>query len=452
LGGGCPAVVVGAPKQPAGHPTLGGFDVIRNFLRAALLGTALIGAAATAVQAAETVVWWDFLGGGDGVRMKKLIEDFNSEHNGSIAIQATTLDWGTPFYTKVQTSSAVGEGPDVMTYHASRIPLAVSQNVLSEITADDLKTMGLSADSFASATWDAAHVDGKEYAVPFDQHPIVLYYNKDKLAAAGLIGADGLPTGLNGIDNFKAALKKLQEGGSKWGISTVTADGSFSFRTIYSMLCQQGGDIGTDGNWFPGDSSAKLANAVQVISDWVKDGYNPSYTDYPSTVALFTSGDAPLMINGVWEVPTMVDLEKQGKLFNWGAVELPVWFDHACTYADSHTFAIPNNVGKPATPEKHAAVLEVIKWMEAHALFWATAGHIPANKAVTESAEYKAMQPQATYAPLTANMVFDPKSKNAGVASPLFDAAGNAFTAAINGEVDAATAVADMKATLDALK
>ena len=111
-------------------------------------------------------------------------------------------------------------------------------------------------------------------------------------------------------------------------------------------------------------------------------GYNPSYTDYPSTVALFTSGDAALMINGVWEVPTMVDLEKQGKLFNWGAIELPVFFNHACTYADSHSFAIPNNAGKTPTPEKHAAVLEIIKWMEDHALFWATAGHIPANKAV----------------------------------------------------------------------
>ena len=126
-------------------------------------------------------------------------------------------------------------------------------------------------------------------------------------------------------------------------------------------------------------------------------------------------------------------------------------FDKPCTYEDSHAFAIPNNTGKPATAEKHAAVLEVIKWMEAHSLFWATAGHIPANVAVTESAEYKAMQPQATYAKLTANGVFDPKSVNAGVASPLFDAAGNAFTPAINGETDPAAAVAEMKATLDAL-
>ncbi|OYU19984.1 MAG: ABC transporter substrate-binding protein [Rhodobacteraceae bacterium PARR1] len=403
-------------------------------------------------MAKETVVWWDFLGGGDGVRMKKLIEDFNAAHADTIEIQATTLDWGVPFYTKVQTSAAVGEGPDVMTYHASRIPLAVSQSTLTEITPDDMAAMGLSADSFAKETWDAVNVDGKQYAVPFDTHPIVLYYNKDLLEKSGLIGADGLPAGLDGKDNFTAALQKLKDDGNEWSIVQVTADGGFAFRTIYSLLCQQNGSIGGDGAWFPDDNADKLANAVQVISDWVGAGFNPSYTDYPSTVALFTSGASPFMINGVWEVPTMVDLQSQGKLFNWGAIELPVLFDKPCTYADSHSFAIPNNAGKPATPEKHAAVLEVIKYMSDNSLFWATAGHVPANVAVTETAEYKAMQPQATYAKLTANQVFDPKSVHAGVASALFDSAGNAFTAAINGETDPATAVAEMKATMDALQ
>jgi multiple sugar transport system substrate-binding protein len=90
--------------------------------------------------------------------------------------------------------------------------------------------------------------------------------------------------------------------------------------------------------------------------------------------------------------------------------------------------------------------------MSEHSLYWATAGHVPANASVTELDEYKAMQPQATYAKVTANQVFDPKSPNAGVASPLFDAAGNAFTAAMNNEVDAKTAVDEMKATLDGLQ
>jgi len=423
---------------------------MKSLFRMALVSTALMSFASIA-SAAETVVWWDFLGGGDGVRMKKLISDFNAEHAGQIEIQGTTLDWGVPFYTKVQTSAAVGEGPDVMTYHASRIPLAVSQGSLSEITDEDYAAMGLGPDSFAKETYEAVQVDGKKYAVPFDTHPIVLYYNKDKLEAAGLIGEDGLPTGLDGVENFAAALQKLKDGGTTYGVSTTTADGSFSFRTIYSMLCQQNGTLGTDGAWLEGDNLDKLEKSVQVIADWVKNGYAPEYTDYPTNVALFTSGEAAMMINGVWEVPTMADLEEQGKLFNWGAIELPVFFDRPCTYADSHAFAIPNNVGKTPTPEKKAAVQQVIKWMSEHSLFWATAGHIPANAAVQASEEYKAMQPQATYAKLTANQVFDPKSPNAGVASPLFDAAGNAFTAAMNNEVDARTAVEEMKAALEAL-
>lgn len=422
--------------------------MIYKTMTAALLSSALF---VSAAQAQQVVEWWDFLGGGDGVRMKTLIDEFNAEHAGAIQINATTLDWGIPFYTKVQTSAAVGEGPDLMTYHASRIPLAVSQGTLAAITAEDLAAMGLAPESFAAATWDAVNVEGTTYAVPFDTHPIVLYYNKDMLDAAGLIGADGLPQNLNGIENFSAAMQSLMDNGAEYGIAQVTADGGFAFRTIYSLLCQQNGDIGNDGAWFPGDSPEKLTNAVQVIADWVEAGYNPSYTDYPSTVALFTTGAAPFMINGVWEVPTMVDQYAAGTLFEWGAIELPVFFDRPCTYADSHAFAIPNNAGEEQTPEMKAAVNTVIGWMAEKSLFWATAGHIPANVAVTETAEYQALQPQSTYAVLTANSVFDPKSVHAGVASALFDAAGNAFTAAMNGEIDAATAVEEMKAEMDGL-
>lgn len=425
---------------------------MKGILRAALAATAVI-ALGVGASAKETVIWWDFLGGGDGIRMKKLIEDFNKAHAGEIEIQATTLDWGVPFYTKVQTSAAVGEGPDVMTYHTSRIPLAVSQGILEEITADDWAALGMGQDSFATAIWDAVNVDGKQYAVPLDTHPIVLYYNKDKLAAAGLIGEDGLPKDLNGIDNFKAAMKKIQDGGTKWGLSTFNAAGDFQFRTIYSLLCQQDGEMLTDGEWLAGDNLDKLTNAVAVVSDWVTEGYVSPYTEYPAGIALFTSGEAAMHINGVWEVPTFTDLAAKNELgFEWGAIELPVFFDHACTYSDSHAFAIPNNQGKAMTPEKRAAVLEVIKEIVGNGLFWATAGHIPALKSVTDSAEYQAMEPNATYAVLTANMVYDPKSPFAGVAGPMFAAAGNAFTAAANGEVDAADAVADMKAELDGLQ
>jgi multiple sugar transport system substrate-binding protein len=150
----------------------------------------------------------------------------------------------------------------------------------------------------------------------------------------------------------------------------------------------------------------------------------------------------------VWEVPTMIDLADQDKLFNWGAVEIPVIFDEPCTYADSHAFAIPAG-DMPA--EKRDAVLEVISWMLQNSLFWATAGHIPAYAPVTESDEYQSMEPNATYSPLTEYMIFDPKSTLAGVAGPIYDVMSTYFVPTLNDEMDPAEAVDEIKYELNDL-
>ena len=401
--------------------------------------------------AQETVVWWDFLSGGDGVRMKQLIEDFNAEHQGEIAIDATTLEWGTPFYAKVQTSAAVGEAPDLMTYHASRVPLAVRQGILQEITADDWTAMGLSPSDYDAATMDAVTIDGKQYAVPFDTHPIVLYYNKDILGEAGLLTEDGRPVGLDSREAFTETLQKLKDAGVTFPMASVTADGNFMFRTIYSLMGQQGGELMTDGEFLAGDNAEKLQNALSVLAGWTTEGLQSTYTDYPATVALFTSGEAAMMINGVWEVPTMTDLHEAGNLFEWGAVELPVIFERPSTYADSHAFALPANRDEEMTPEKRAAALEVIGWMARNSLFWATAGHIPAYGPVTQSPEYEAMEPNATYSSLTANMIFDPKSPLAGVAGPIFDVMSTYFVPTLNGELEPADAVESIREELNDL-
>ena len=406
-------------------------------------GLALGAMLATAAQAEETVVWWEFLAGGDGVRMKQMISEFNESHAGEVAIDATTLEWGVPFYSKVQTSVAVGEAPDVMTYHASRIPLAVKQGLLSEITAEDWEAMGLSEGDFAPSIWESVQgSDGKTYGVPLDTHPIVLYYNKDVLGEAGLLTEDGRPMGMDSREGFTETLTKLKEAGVKFPLGSVTADGNFMFRTIYSLMGQQDGELMTDGEFLVGDNAAKLENALAVLQEWTNEGLQSTYTDYPATVALFTSGEAAMMINGVWEVPTMTDLHAEGKLFEWGAVELPVIFDHPATYSDSHVFAIP--AGSAEDPAKRAAVLEVIGSILKGSLFWATAGHIPAYQPVTETDEYKQMEPNATYSPLTANMIYDPKTPLAGVAGPIFDVMSTYFVPTLNGEMEPSEAVEEI--------
>jgi len=413
--------------------------MIFRTIKAALVSSALM---ASAAQAQQVVEWWDFLGGGDGVRMKSLIDQFNTEHAGEIVIEATTLEWGIPFYTKVQTSAAVGEGPDIMTYHLSRVPLGVESGALSEITADELASVGLSGDDFAASNWSAGQIDGAQYAIPFDIHAIIMYYNKDLLGAAGLLDENGIPVGLDSLEGFNAAMQTLRDNGSDLGVSFQSAGGGTNWRIFYSLLNQQAGVfLDEEGNFLAGDNADKAVTAVQTVADWIANGHAQANVEYPASVALFTGGNAPFHINGVWEVPTMTDLHAKGELFEWGAIELPMLFEQRATWADSHGFALPSGGDDP---EGRAAALKVIAWMNENSLFWATAGHIPAYSAVRDTSDFKDMQPNATYSVLADAAFFDPVSPLAGVASPVYDAIGNYVYPAITGEMSAEDAVADM--------
>ena len=405
----------------------------RMWVAGALLSSA--GLLAGTATAQTEVVWWDFLSGGDGVRMKSMIDAFNESHD-DIQITPTTLEWGVPFYTKVQTSVATGQGPDIMTYHLSRYPLGLEQGVLSPITDEELASVELSKDDYPASLVEAATFDGQMYGIPLDVHAQILYFNRDILREAGLLGDDGMPTDIEGIDNFNAALATIAETGKLPLSFANLRDAGVEWRIFYTLLNQQGGSV-LDGDEFV--MGEEGLTALQTMTDWVANGYARKNVDYAASVALFTGGETAFHLNGVWEVPTMVDLAAKGELFDWGAMAIPVLFDQPATWADSHTFAIPNN--PDMSPEKRAAVLEVMAWMNKNSITWASAGHIPAYIPVVESPEYQELEPNATYAVLAETAVYDPKSTVAGVASPLYDAVANFFEPAINGQLPADQAV-----------
>ena len=400
--------------------------------------------------AQQEVIWWDFLSGGDGVRMQKLIDGFNSEHP-DIKITGTTLEWGVPFYTKVRTSAAVGEGPDVMTYHLSRAPLGIEEGVLSPITDEDLATAGLTKDEFFPAAIDAATSDGNLYAVPFDIHAIVLYYNKAMLEGTPYLDADGNLTGIESLDDFNTALQTLKDNGVATPLTYQTGGDGGLWRVFYTLLSQQGGEFIVDGEVLPGDNAEKAATAIATMKDWQEKGFTPEQAEYEASVALFSSGESAFQLNGVWEVPTFTDAAANGTLgFDWGAVEIPPLMGQEATWADSHAFVIPNEGDDTITGEKRAAVMTVIGWMEKNAIGWADAGHIPAYLPVAESDDYKAMEPNATYASLANNAAFDPQSPLTGVASPTYDAALNIIGPAVHGYFEPEEAVQQIKDDLTA--
>ncbi|HXO97710.1 MAG TPA: extracellular solute-binding protein, partial [Chthoniobacterales bacterium] len=147
--------------------------------------------------AATELTYWDFLGGGDGVRMKQIVEEFNKSQS-DIHVTESTLTWGEPFYTKVHTGVVSGQTPDVMTYHLSHFAQGVQSKDLRPITNDELAQAGLKQSDFQDSIIQRSLEISKKYGqsdqlfgVPLDIHTLVLYFNKTALQKAGLLGSDG---------------------------------------------------------------------------------------------------------------------------------------------------------------------------------------------------------------------------------------------------------------------
>ncbi len=404
--------------------------------------------------AQQNVVWWDYSGGGDGVRLKALLARFNEENAGRIAITNTTLEWGTPYSSKIQTSAAIGTASDIALYHLARSSTGVSTGVLTEITDTELASVGLSKDDFDPAQVAAASVDGKLYAIPFDLHPVVVYHNAERLCAAGLLGEDGRTAGMDGKEAFSAALQTLVDNGARCGVTTATADGGTLWRIYYSIFSQTGGSFFEDGKFLPGDNFQKAVDAAEVLRGLIDSGLMPAQTEYVTSIALFTSGAFAMHINGLWELPTMVDLQRKGHLFEFGAMLIPDVFGNGhAHWCDGTSFVIPANAGNPMTPEKRKAVLEVIAWFVRHSLDWADAGYILPCRQVADQVQH--LEPQSFYGifpELVAAAHFDPQTPLAGPAYPIYDAVGDFILPAVNGEMDTVAAFTALRDRLQALQ
>ena len=271
-----------------------------------------------AARAEETIVWWDFLSGGDGVRMKAMLDEFNKEHAGKVKIDATTLEWGVPFYTKVQTSAAVGQGPDVMTYHESRMPLGVSTGIAERAHARRARGRRHQGERLRPRQLEGGAGPGRQAICraaryPLD-HPLLQQGHAE----------EGRPARrrrqAEGPRRRRQLRRRAREADDQGRLrrSRCRATAAAGWRIFYTLLNQQGGEFLKDGKFLDGDNLAKATTALAEMQKWIKSGWAPAKTEYPASIALFTSGKAAMHINGVWEVPTMVDLAKKGKLVRLG--------------------------------------------------------------------------------------------------------------------------------------
>ena len=418
----------------------------RGFPRAAALVAtlSLVLAAAAPARAQVEVRMWTLLSGGDGARMRALVDDFNASQR-DVRVVSTTLRWGEPFYTKLITASVVGAGPDVATVHLSRIVNLAGGGVLRPIAPAELAAAGLGGPDYLPRQWAKGQYEGATYAVPLDVHPLVLYYNKTLAGKAGLLDAAGNLKPLDGVDALTDAFRAASERTGRRGLTMESSQSSYAiWRLWLAMLAQQNVTIIKDGRFTYGPAGAAT---LARISDWFTRGYAQSGLDYPASTSQFMGGAAAFMLNGVWEVPELVRATRAGTLgFEYGIVPLPRMYANASTWADSHAFALPANPGHAPSPDKVKAILRFVAYVSRHSLGWAEGGHIPAYRPVAESAAARSLMPNAMYAAVANDVVYDPDGWYMGAAGPLEAIASKFLPAALYGYLTPAQAVGRFEA------
>jgi multiple sugar transport system substrate-binding protein len=426
----------------------------RELLRAGLAAAAFGAAGCSSVGAgllsappgSGTVSYWNLFGGGDGVRMQQMLDGYRKA-NPNIELEAVTLAWGNPYYTKLALATVGDLPPDVAASHLTRMKTLVKGNLLQELLPEDLERHGMTASMFNRRAWEAGLVDGRIYAIPIDTHPFVLFYNKEICEQAGLLDAEGNLVAIEGPDAFVDALSKAKQVtgrfGATHGINSDTATPWRLFQTLYAQL---GGEVlAEDGTRIVLDDGKAKQVFDYLRTLTVEKGLMPGSVDYQGAIALFASGASGFHLNGEWEISTF-----QTANLPFGMALVPNIFGGPyAVQADSHTLVLP------VRPDQDRARLDralgFVRSMLDQSLTWAEGGHVPTWQPVADGDRYAALTPQSLYREAADAAVYDPPGWYSGSGSNFEIVMGAAVGAVEAGELTSDGAIAQIRSKLSEL-
>jgi multiple sugar transport system substrate-binding protein len=428
----------------------------RNLLRATLAGAgaaALAGCSSPVVAGLAntpldpgTVQYWNLFGGGDGVRMQQMLDGYRTANRGT-NLQAVTLAWGNPYYTKLSLATVGDKPPDVAVSHLTRMKTLVEGSLLQELNLDDLARHGMAPENFNQRAWQAGLVNGKAYAIPLDTHPFVLFYNTKVCQQAGLLDADGKLKPIRGEQAFADALERAKKVTGRYGATHgINADAATPWRFFQSLYSQLGGQVLADNGRriVLDDTKAKrVLDFLHMLT--VEKQLMPSSIDYQGAIALFANGQAGFHLNGEWEITTF-----QTAKMPFSMTLLPnVFGGPYAVQADSHTLVLPRRPN-PDRAELDRA-LGFVKSLLDQSLTWAQGGHVPAWQPFARSDAYRKLTPQSNYAAAADAAVYDPPGWYSGSGSNFEIVMGSSIGAMEAGQLSPDAAIAQIRSKLTAL-
>lgn len=401
----------------------------------------------------DRIDFWNPFTGGDGQHMTEMVAAYRRANPGT-NVEAATLTWGAPYYTKLSLAALGGGAPEVAICHLSRLPTLVRAGLLRALPAAELAPHGMTERAFEHRPWQKAHVAGRLYGVPLDTHPFVMYYRTDLCKKAGLLGKDGRLEPVEGPDRLVELLRELKKATRQWGGSmSITSDPSTCWRLFWTLYCQLGSTAAerallADGGQRVTMDDDRAVEALEFMRRLTTtERVMPQGVDPSGAIALFTSGRAGVLFDGVWQLPSVqptgvaFDMLPFPRVFTGGP--------YAC-HADSHSLVLPAQAIRNGSHREDVA-LGFVRSLLDSSLVWAQGGHIPAWLAVQHSARYRKLLPQAHYADAAAGAVYDPDAWYSGAGSNLENQLGGVLVVLLGGRTSARSAARGLRSHLKSL-
>ncbi|MCW2502131.1 MAG: sugar transporter substrate-binding protein [Actinomycetia bacterium] len=441
-----------APSRSRSQPVLTRRSVLLGALGGA--GAVAIGGCSSPVAAGltntpldpGTVDYWNLFGGGDGVRMQQMLAGYRKAHP-ETRLQAVTLAWGNPYYTKLSLSTLGDKPPSVAVSHLTRMKTFADAGLLQELNLDDLARHGMTPDKFNKRAWQAGLVGGKVYAIPLDTHPIVLFYNTKVCKQAGLLDSAGNLKPIAGQQGFLDALERAKKVTGQYGATLgINGDSGSPWRFFQTMYAQAGGSVLANNGTKIVLDDAKAKRVLDYFRTLaVERKLMPSSIDYQGAIALFANGQSGFHLNGEWEISTF-----QTAKMPFSMTLVPnVFGGPYAVQADSHTLVLPKHPAQDRRLLDNS--LGFVKSMLDQSLTWAQGGHIPAWQPFATSEAYRKLTPQSNYAAAANSAVYDPPGWYSGSGSTFGIIMSSSIGAVLAGQLTPAAAIAQMRSKLSVL-
>ena len=261
-------------------------------------GLAACGSSTSAGSAGSSATLWALTG--DQAVVEPAVKAWNSAHpEEQIKAQYFAND---AYKTKIRTAVGAGSAPTIIySWAGGTLADYVKAGKVADLTSDT----AAAKDKYNDSVWNLGVVDDKTYAVPMDpSYPVVLYYNKDVLAKAGVSVPQTWDDVLKAIPKLKAAgvLPFSLAGGSKWPelmweeylVDRVAGPDAFD------AIAEGKPDAWSD----PGIVKANTMIQQLVDAGAFGTSFNSVVADSNADVALLYTGKAGMLLQGAWAYGT----------------------------------------------------------------------------------------------------------------------------------------------------